>query len=302
MAERRIIGFWQDEEQDWIADLECGHSQHVRHTPPWQVRPWVLTPEGRAGRLGTRLSCRACADAGPRMYDDLAAWWPLLSPPSEYEEEAADLLRRLPGTTASGPATLLELGAGGGSLASHLKHVFRMTLTDRSAGMLAVSQAVNPECEHLTGDMRTLRLARLFDVVLIHDAITYAITPADVRATLETAAAHCRPGGTVAVLPDHVRESYAPSTDHGGHDAPDGRGLRYLEWSWDPDPADDTYTVDYAFLLRESDGSATVEHDRHVEGLFTVAQWLTWFAEAGLPAHGENDRFGRHVFVGIRSG
>ena len=60
MATRRIAGFHQDEENHWVADLECGHSQHVRHDPPWQVRPWVITVEGRNGRLGTTLECRLC--------------------------------------------------------------------------------------------------------------------------------------------------------------------------------------------------------------------------------------------------
>jgi hypothetical protein len=46
-----------------VAELECGHAQHVRHTPPWQVRPWVLTSAGRRSRIGTRLSCRRCDDA-----------------------------------------------------------------------------------------------------------------------------------------------------------------------------------------------------------------------------------------------
>lgn len=60
MVERRIIGFRQDAHHDWIAELECGHGQHVRHTPPWQLRPWVVTAEGRAGHLGTLLVCRQC--------------------------------------------------------------------------------------------------------------------------------------------------------------------------------------------------------------------------------------------------
>ena len=250
------------------------------------VRPAGLTPESSA----------------PRLYDDLAAWWPLLSPPSEYVEEAADLLPRLGIAAGSRPAALLELGAGGGSLAFHLKRHFRLTLTDRAPAMLAVSRELNPECEHLVGDMRSLRLGREFDVVLIHDAIMYATDPAAVQATLRTAAIHCRPGGTVAILPDHVRETFAPETDHGGHDAADGRGLRYLEWSWDPDPTDDTYTVDYAFLLRTGDGTVSVEHDRHVEGLFGRAQWLEWLAEAGLPARAEGDPWGRDVFIAIRGG
>jgi hypothetical protein len=60
MAERRIVRFRQDDEKEWIAELECGHRQHVRHSPPWQVRNWVLTEEGRTGRLGTMLSCPYC--------------------------------------------------------------------------------------------------------------------------------------------------------------------------------------------------------------------------------------------------
>lgn len=59
--ERRIVGFRQDEEGYWIAILECGHTQHVRHAPPWQVREWVRTEEGRKSRLGAVLLCRECA-------------------------------------------------------------------------------------------------------------------------------------------------------------------------------------------------------------------------------------------------
>ena len=232
-----------------------------------------------------------------RFYDDFAEWWPLFSPPEEYVEESADLLDRLGRPFPTGARTLLELGSGGGSLATHLKPYFTLTLTDRSPGMLAVSRRVNPECEHLVADMRTLRLGRQFDVVLVHDAIMYATEPADVRATLATAAAHCRPDGIVAVLPDVVRETFTPGTDEGGHDASDGRGLRYLEWSWDPDPADDTYVVDYAFLLRDATGAVQVVHDRHVEGLFPRASWLRWFEEAGLSAGNSVDRWNREIFI-----
>jgi trans-aconitate methyltransferase len=175
-----------------------------------------------------------------------------------------------------------------------------MTLTDRSSGMLAVNRAVNPESEHLVGDMRTLRLGREFDVVLVHDAIMYASEPADVVATLQTASIHCRAGGTIAVLPDYVRETFTPGTEEGGEDAPDGRGLRYLEWRWDPDAADQHYTVDYAFLLRDSDGSVSVFHDRHVEGLFSRAEWLNWFAGLGLSVTTSLDPWNRDVFIAVK--
>jgi hypothetical protein len=88
--------------------------------------------------------------------------------------------------------------------------------------------------------------------------------------------------------------------DHGGHDAPDGRGLRYLAWTWDPDSSDDTYLTDYAFLLRQGDGAVRVEYDRHVEGLFSRARWLEWMIEAGLPADSETDPWRREVFIGVR--
>ncbi len=55
-----IVAFRQDQAGDWIADLRCGHSQHVRHRPPWQLRPWVTTPEGREAKLGTPLQCPLC--------------------------------------------------------------------------------------------------------------------------------------------------------------------------------------------------------------------------------------------------
>jgi hypothetical protein len=61
--DRRIIGFHQDEFGDWVADLKCGHTQHVRHNPPWINRPWVLTPKSRAEKLGATLNCKRCDEA-----------------------------------------------------------------------------------------------------------------------------------------------------------------------------------------------------------------------------------------------
>jgi Protein of unknown function (DUF3565) len=57
---RRITGYHRDEESHWVAELDCGHHQHVRHAPPWFVRPWVTTPEGRQSMRGTELECRKC--------------------------------------------------------------------------------------------------------------------------------------------------------------------------------------------------------------------------------------------------
>jgi hypothetical protein len=241
----------------------------------------------------------------PKLYDELASWWPLLSPPAEYEEEAAFYANALAAACERPLRTLLELGSGGGSNASHLKARFEMVLVEPSPGMRAVSQALNPECEHIEGDMRTVRLGRQFDGVFVHDAVCYMTTESDLRMAIETAFVHCKPGGGALFAPDHIRENFQPSTDHGGHDGATS-ALRYVEWTWDPDPADTTYLVDYAYLLRGSDGAVRVEHDRHVEGLFGRADWLRLLAEAGFQAravpveHSELEPGSYEVFVAKR--
>jgi len=232
-----------------------------------------------------------------KFYSDLADWWPLFSPSKHYVEEAEDFLQRLAPLPEPGTASLLELGSGGGSFAFHLKSQFKLTLTDLSVGMLEENRKLNPEAEFFQGDMRTIRLNRQFDYVMVHDAVCYMTTIEDLRAAIETAAVHCKPGGTVAFLPDYVTESYEGGTDDGGEDGADGRAFRYLEWHGDPNPGDTTYAVDYAFLLKEADGSVRAVHDRHIEGLFPRAAWLDAFAKAGLAATSQIDAYRRDIFV-----
>ena len=221
----------------------------------------------------------------PLLYGELAPWWPLLSAPSDYEEEASHYGRLLEEHGAPPRSSLLELGSGGGNNASWMKRGFEhVTLVDRSAGMLDVSRALNPDCAHVQGDMRTVRLGRVFDRVFVHDAICYMTTIEDLGQVLETARAHCRKGGAALFAPDFVRENFRPGSHHGGHDGDDARGLRYLEWMWDPDPRDTTYLVDYGILARDTDGSTRFMHDRHEEGLFAEADWLRLLSAAGFAA------------------
>ncbi|MGI5863255.1 MAG: class I SAM-dependent methyltransferase [Myxococcales bacterium] len=221
----------------------------------------------------------------PRLYTELADWYPLLTPPEEYEEEAGIYRQILLDACAPRvPRTVLELGAGAGHNASFLKHSFELTLTDVSPAMLDLSRKLNPECAHVVGDMRTLRLGKQFDCVFAHDAVTYMTTEADLRAAMQTAFEHTVEGGAALFAPDFTRETFEPGgTDCGGKDGPD-RALRYLEWQWDPDPLDTTVVADYAYLLRGPDGTVEVERDRHVLGLFPRATWLRLLSEVGFEA------------------
>jgi hypothetical protein len=215
----------------------------------------------------------------PLLYGELTPWYRLLDPVADHAEEAAAYVAALAGAGAPRGGTLLELGAGAGGNAFFVKRDFRCTLTDLSPPMLALSRVLNAECEHLQGDMRDLRLERQFDAVLVHDAVAYMTTRADLTAVAGTAFAHTQPGGAALFAPDYVRESFRERSElHAGDDG--ARSLRCIEWVWDPDPADETYAAEYGFLLRDGVEVKAI-HDRHVEGLFTRATWVEILSGAG---------------------
>jgi SAM-dependent methyltransferase len=237
----------------------------------------------------------------PRLYGELAGWFHLLTAPEDYAEEADFFRRLLLETCDEPPRTLLELGSGGGNNASHLKEHFELTLVDRSPEMLELSRSLNPECRHVVGDMRDVRLGEEFDAVFVHDAVIYLASEEDLAACVVTAAAHVRPGGAALFVPDFVEERFESRTRHGGHDGGD-RALRYLEWIWDPDPSDTTYLCDFAYMLRE-EGNVRSVYDRHVCGLFPRATWVELLERAGLEASHlvtlpDEEPAGAELFVG----
>ena len=150
-----------------------------------------------------------------RLYQELADWWPLISPPGEYAAEAA-YLAELFTSAAIEVREVLDLGSGGGHVAVHLKDRLTLTLVDLSAGMLTVSERLNPECAHRQGDMRTIRLGRMFDAVLVHDAVDYVTDADDLRQLIATAFAHCRPGGMAVFVPDYTAETFQAGAGGGG--------------------------------------------------------------------------------------
>lgn len=214
-----------------------------------------------------------------KLYRDLVPWYYLVDPTEDHRDEAAAYQAALERAASPPPETLLELGAGAGNNAFFFKRRFRCTLTDLSEEMLALSRELNPECEHILGDMRTLRLGRTFDAVMVHDAVCYMTTEAELLDVARTAFAHTRPGGAAVFAPDYVRETFHETTNL-IETTVGTRALRGLEWAWDPDPSDDTYRVEYAFVLRDGE-EVNVVHDRHVEGLFPRATWVRLLESAG---------------------
>ncbi len=238
-----------------------------------------------------------------RLYRELAAWWPVISPPAEYAADAAAVDREF--SAAEVPVrTLLDLGSGGGHMAMHLRCNRSVTLTDLSADMLAVSRQLNPDCEHVQGDMRTIRLGREFDAVLVHDAVDYVTSQPDLALVIGTAFAHCRPGGIAVFAPDHTAETFRPGTGAGGGHDGSGRQASFTERTTDPDPDDDWILAEYQFTLRDADGTVTVVPEAHRLGSFRRATWQALLTAAGFTA-GERSlsipgRSRRVLFTGRR--
>ena len=237
-----------------------------------------------------------------KLYGELADWYPTFATPEECRKEAALFARALARAGAYRPRQVLELGSGAGNLAFHLKKRFAMTLVDLSPEMLAVSRALNPDCEHVEGDIRSIRLGRPFDAVVVQDAICHMTTEADLRAAMATAFEHLRPGGVALFVPDHVRETFVEDTDQGGSDTDRG-SVRFLQWVTDPNPRDTTYLVDFAILIRDGQGEMRVAHDRHTYGLFPRATWRSLLRRVGFKlkrVDGTLDGLGRDAFLAIR--
>lgn len=220
------------------------------------------------------------------LYGRDARWWPAVSSPEDYAEEALFFLRLLGGGTGEGARLrVLELGSGGGHLASNLRRQVEFTLVDRSRAMLEQSRRLLPGFDHVQADLTTVRLERTFDAVLVHDACCFLADLDSLRRAMATAHTHCRPGGVVVFAPDYVRETFVEEVEQGSGEAEAGT-LHYLSWAHDPDPEDCTYQVDTTYLLREGGGSGEVRiaHDRQLEGLFGRERWLRELGALGFEA------------------
>lgn len=164
-----------------------------------------------------------------------------------------------------------------------------------------MSRRLNPQCDHVQGDMRALDLGRTFDIVLAHDAIDYVTTEADLARVADTS------GGLVVLVPDSVAETFEAGEDVSGGKAADGRAARLFEWV-EPVPAGSTRgTVHFSFLLREPNGHVRAVYERHEFGLFPVATWVRVLSERGFAVEvvaeeASDDRTPRRIFVGRRPG
>lgn len=217
----------------------------------------------------------------PRMYTEFAEYCQLMNPREDYVAEAPQWTAVLRRHLGPGRHEILELGSGGGNQLSYWSEEFRVTAVDLSPAMLEQARKLCPDAELHVGDMRTIRLGRRFQAVLIADAIDYLVSEDDLRAAFATAAAHLEPRGVFITCPDYYRETFAGpiascGTNHAGQ-----THFTSVEYIHDPDPFDTTIDVLNWYLLNEA-GRLRIEQDRHVYGLFPMQTWLDLMARAGF--------------------
>ena len=218
-----------------------------------------------------------------RMYYDLAHLWPAISSPEEYATEAPYWRGALQAELGQGRHEILELGVGGGHLLSHLTSDFQVTAVDISPNMLANSIQLNPEGEHHVGDMRSVRLGRTFDAVIIHDAISYMLTEDDLRSTFATARVHLEQGGVFICAPDWFRETFPGTLVSHWINRKGGREVTFIEYATDPDPDDETTESLFFYIIKE-EGNLRIERDHHTFGLFPLDTWLGLMTVSGFEA------------------
>jgi SAM-dependent methyltransferase len=226
-------------------------------------------------------------DRVPRLYADLAWVWPFVSPPEDYAEEVATFRARFRRHGVPDDDAVLHLGCGGGSIDWHLKRHYRVTGVDVSPGMLEHARSLNPEVEYLEGDIRDVRLGRTFGAVLLHDAVAYMTTPAELRAAYATAAAHLVPGGVLVTPPEELRSQFRQHRVRSATHARGERSVTTVEVDFDPDPSDTSFETTYMFLIRQEGQPLRVETDTHICGLYDLDEVLDALRNEGFEPRAE---------------
>jgi SAM-dependent methyltransferase len=214
-------------------------------------------------------------------YNELAWVETIVASPEEYAEETGHYCKLIKAHSRVETKTLLHLGCGAGGNDHTFKKYFKVTGVDISDGMLKIARKRNPEAVYIRGDMRTFRLKERFDAVAIPDSIGYMSAPKDLQRAIGTAVRHLKPGGVlliVALVREDFQENNFVYTGARGDVK-----VAIFENNSALKPGRTTYEAVIVYLIRRR-GRLQVFTERHTQGLFPQATWLSLLAAAGLAA------------------
>jgi len=215
-------------------------------------------------------------------YNDLAWTEEWLVDPSDYKEEVLTYVDLIQRTATAPPRTLLHLGSGAGGHDRFFKQHFTVTGIDMSPGMLKKARDLHPDIEYIEDDMRTLRLNRSFDTVVIPDSIDYMATLDDLRLAIQTATVHLKTGGVLLVVAKTEETFQNNNFAYTGEK--DSIHVTLLENNYINPFRPKTYEATFVYLIRRQE-ALTIQTDHHILGLFSRAIWEKLFYDAGLNMH-----------------
>jgi trans-aconitate methyltransferase len=231
------------------------------------------------------------------LYTELSWLWPMWGDAAveyaHYCQHVSGLIRK----HARRPvATLLNIGCGGGKNVLNLNREFDVTGLDLSPAMLAQAKELNPGCTFVQGDMRTFRLGRAFDAVLMDDAISHMNCRADFMSAFHSAYAHLHPGGVLIATPDVTIETFQQNKTMTTSVTRDGLDVVFVENVYDPDPADEQYETTILYLIRDH-GRLRIETERWTMGLFSLNVWRHVLRETGFDVYEEQYNAGEDRYT-----
>jgi ubiquinone/menaquinone biosynthesis C-methylase UbiE len=213
-----------------------------------------------------------------KLYQELATCWSVLTPPGTYDFEAVQIVSLL--QSKAKLSSLLELGSGIGALVESFPPQLEVVLMDAAPAMLAESKKRNPHRQHLCMDMTNFAIERSFDAILLHDAVMYLTSRADLLSCFSSAYRHLHDGGSFLIIPDTAKGYFEEHAVSGGAEAGD-QAVQLLEWHWDPDPRDEQIQVEFSILWRQN-GVVSSVHETHIMGLYTLDTYCALLEEAGF--------------------
>jgi len=222
-----------------------------------------------------------------RLYKDLSWLWPIISPPETYIFEGDLLIQKIKEYGGNDIKTALNLGCGGGHLDWVIKKAFDLTSIDISRDMMNLATKLNPEVEYIFGDMRSARLGRLFDTVVLHDAVIHMTTIDDLTLAFRTAYEHLRPGGVFVTYVEEWPEHFVQNRTETSLHKKDDLEVTFIENNYDPDPTDTNYECTFVYLLRQK-GKLDIQMDKMILGIFPVEFWIGAMRKVGFEVHESN--------------
>lgn len=223
------------------------------------------------------------------LYEELAKYWTMISPVDgdDYKAEAVIWKNVIGKYCQKQRPFALELGVGGGNNLSHLTDIADAWAVDLSEQMLENSKKINPNVKHCLGDMRNVRLERKFDIVMVHDAVTYMKTEDDLLRLFDTARYHLDNDGILVMSPDHFKDCFVDNSFVSFQTIKDGIVLNFTEYNYDTDPNDTVFNCHFDVTVREG---FKIRHfdDDHELGLFWMDDWKRLLEMSGFDANFED--------------